>query len=98
MPDDFQFTDTIGYLKWCEKKFGLFEMQDDDEEALAYGKINTILGNDLTIDFITTKGHIIKKHEYIFEIDQIRVITFGSDYFEAIRLLYFDEYNITPIP
>jgi len=46
IPEDFQFLDTIGILKWSQDKFGLFEFQDDDDEALFYGRINRIIGND----------------------------------------------------
>ncbi|MCR5862464.1 hypothetical protein LRS05_10030 [Flavobacterium sp. J372] len=98
IPDEIEFTDTIGFLKWSEQKFGLFEFQDEDNEALSYGKINKIIGNKLIIDFIDSKGNVEEAFDYEFAIDQIRCITFSTDYFEAIRLLYLDKLASKPAP
>lgn len=98
LPDDFQFLDTVGLLKWSQNKFGLFEFQDEDGEALSYGRINRIIGNELVIDFIDSKGLVEENYDYNFEIDQISVITFGTDYFYSIQALWMDENNIIPTP
>lgn len=95
LPIDFKFSDTIGLLTWSQNKFGLFEFQDDDETALSYGRINSILDNTLIIDFIDSKGMVEEDYNYEFEIDQIRTISFQSDYFHSIQVLWIDEYNIT---
>lgn len=97
-PLGFQFTDTIGLLKWCQDEYGLFELQDDDETCLSIGRINSVFDNTLIIDFITSKGLVEVAHEYEIDLLEIRVVSFSSHYFNAIRLLWMDENNITSTP
>jgi hypothetical protein len=95
-PTDFEFLNTIDLLKWSQSRFGIFEFQDDDEEALFYGRINRILNNILIIDFIDKKGIVEEDYDYEFEIDQIRTISFQNNYFNSIRVLWMDEYKVKP--
>ncbi len=92
-PDNFQFSDTLGVLKWCEKEYGFFEFQEDDETELFYGKIREIKNNLLTIDMIKANGAIEPDYDYEYNIDEIRVITFQTDYFISIGLLMRDKQN-----
>ena len=87
IPDNFKFSSTLDLLKWSEKKYGLFEFQDDSETELFYGKLNKILGNEFIIDMILSDGTFENEYEFNFLIDKIRVITFETDYFKSIRLL-----------
>lgn len=87
IPDNFKFSSTLDLLKWSEKKYGLFEFQDDSETELFYGKLNKTLGNEFVIDMILSDGTFENKYEFNFLIDKIRVITFETDYFKSIRLL-----------
>lgn len=89
-PDNFQFSDTLSLLKWCENEFGLFEFQDDDETELFYGKIREVKANLLTIDMIKANGAIEPDYDYEYNMDEIRVITFLTDYFTSIGLLMKD--------
>lgn len=89
-PKDFVFSDTIGLLKWVEKNYDIIEFQDDIDDELFYGKINTIDGDDLMIDFIKADGLVEKKYDYQFNIPKIRVISFDTDYHWSIRLLWKD--------
>lgn len=78
-------------LAWCEARFGLFEFQDGEDDELFYGRINTIEGRSLIIDSIKTDGKTEFEFDCEFDMDEIRVITFESDYFNSIRLLWEDE-------
>lgn len=91
IPAGFKFGSTIEILKWLENEYGLFEFQDCSEDELFYGKMNEVKDNSLTIDMIKTKGKIDRNYDYKFMIDKIRIITFGTDYFDSIRLLMEDE-------
>ena len=90
-PDLFAFSDTIGLLKWVEDRYGIFEFQDDIEDELFYGKINSIVGDRLIIDMIKSDGSVEIKFDFEFEISKIRVITFETDYHSSVRLLWNDE-------
>lgn len=96
-PNNFEFADTLNLLKWCEAEFGLFEFQDEDDTELFYGKINSVDGNELVIDMIHSDATIEPEYEYDFALDEIRVITFLTDYFISIQLLmnYRQEKKIT---
>lgn len=77
-------------LSQLESKYGLFEFQDDDGDELFYGKLNEINGDEFTINMVGSKGEIIEDYDYEFSFDEIRSITFETDYFESIRLLMND--------
>ncbi len=93
MPLDFKFSDTIGLLKWIEKKYGVFEFQDEEETEVFYGKINRIEDGKLIIDMINSDGSVEAGYDYKYDIDNIRVLAFESDYHSSIRLLWIDKVN-----
>jgi hypothetical protein len=90
-PAGFQFKDVVETLKWSQQTYGLFEFQDQNQTELFYGTINHIKDNLLIIDMIKANGKEKKAFNYDFGLDEIRVITFETDYFESIRLLWNDE-------
>jgi len=94
MPEGFEFADTVGLLKWSEEKFGLFSFQMDDDNAVFFGQVNRVEKNLFVIDFVYSDGKIEVDYDFEFDLDEIRAIAFGNDYFESIRLLYFDENKI----
>lgn len=87
VPKDFKFGSTLDLLNWSEEKYGLFEFQDDDETELFYGKLNKILDNEFVIDMVLSNGKMENQYDFNFLINEIRVITFETDYFESIILL-----------
>ena len=90
-PADFDFADTFGLLQWSEEKYGLFAFQTEDEYAAFYGKVNRIEKNILVIDSVFADGKVEPNYDYEFDLDEVRAVTFGSDYFESMRLLWLDE-------
>ena len=90
-PNNFNFSDTIGLLKWVEETYGLYEFQDDDEEELYYGKTSRIIGNNLTIHMIKVDGSVEKDYDDSFKLNEIRAITFETDYHLSIGLLWKDK-------
>lgn len=95
LPEGFYFGTTIELLNWIEKTYGLFEFQDSEEGAVMMGKVKQILeDNYLLIDFIGAEGKIVEDYDYEFEIAEIRTLTFETDYFNAIRLLWKDNLDL----
>lgn len=92
-PKGFKFGKAHEMLEWVEKKYGLFEFQDYEEEQLFYGKTNLRKGNKLVIDFVKSDGQIEVAYDWGFSLKRIRSITFGSDYFNAIVLMMNDVKN-----
>lgn len=91
LPNEFKFSDTLAILKDLEKRYGIFEFQDDDQTELFYGKINKADSKNLIIDFIRSDGSVDDDFDEEFDLNEIRSISFESSYFEAIRLLWLDE-------
>ncbi len=82
----------LDVMEWVEKKFELFEFQDNEQNALFIGKKNRIEKDKyLVINAITTEGIVDYDFDVKFKIKKIRVISFESDYFQSIRLLW--KYN-----
>lgn len=77
-------------LTQLESKYGLFEFQDDNEVELFYGKLDTVDGDYFTINMVDSKGEIVENYDFDFSFEEIRSITFETDYFESIRLLMND--------
>ncbi|WP_147239393.1 hypothetical protein [Tenacibaculum sp. E3R01] len=88
---NFTFNDVLETLKWSEKKYGQFEFQDKKEDELFYGKINRTDNDLLIIDMIKSNGQVELNYDFEFKLGKIRSITFETDYFESIRVLFLDE-------
>lgn len=91
LPKNFEFLDTIGLLNWVESNYGIFEFQDEVETELFYGKINRIEEEILVIDMIKSDGSVEVNYDYEFDINEIRVMTFETDYHTSIQLLWKDK-------
>ncbi len=86
--NDFSFGTTIELLSWIEKKYGIFEFTDLEEESIFIGKIKKYDDESLLIDFIDSDGKIDVNYDSEFKLDEIRILSFDSDYFNAIKLLW----------
>lgn len=89
-PESLSLDSVLEILKWSEKKYGLFEFQDNEGD-LFYGKLNKVKVDMFYIDLINSNGNIEKEYDYNFLIYEVAAIAFESDYFESIRLLMNDE-------
>ncbi|SDM07972.1 hypothetical protein SAMN05421823_11099 [Catalinimonas alkaloidigena] len=90
-PEGFAFGTTIELLQWVEDRYGIFEFQEEDEEGLYYGKISYASADTLVIDMILADGTVDTDYDYEYDVDEIRAITFGSDYHLSLRLLWLDQ-------
>lgn len=88
-PDGFEFDTTEEILRWCEKKYGLFEFQEEEEGELFYGKIREIENDFLLIHMIMDDG-TVESDDQEYRLSEIRTISFETDYFKSIRLLWLD--------
>ncbi len=89
-PDTFKFNNVLQTLIWSEKKYGLFEFQDNETEVF-YGTLNMAEEDTFIINMIKSNGKIEEEFDYEFSINDISIITFESDYFDSMRLLLKDE-------
>ncbi len=90
-PKGFKFGSMKTMLEWSEKKYGLFEFQDFEEEVLFYGKIKKIDKELMRIHMIEPNGKLKKNFDYDFSLKDIQALVFESDYFNSIRLLMQDK-------
>ena len=87
-PKGFKFMEAIGFLEWAQDEYGCFEFQDEVEDELFYGIIKKSNKKSFYIDSIKSDGTIDVNFDAEFFLDELRVISFESDYFNSIRLLY----------
>lgn len=90
-PQGFKFGNTIEMLQWVEKAYEIFEFQEVSEDEVFYGKIHQIEDDEiLTIDYIDSEGQEEIAYACDFDLAEIRTITFDTDYFNAVKLLWKD--------
>lgn len=91
-PDSFEFDDVIKTLEWCEDTYGLFEFQDEETE-LFYGQLTEVNKDEdyFIIKTIKSDGGIEDEEEYEFSTNEVKVITFETDYFTSVALLMKDQ-------
>ncbi len=89
-PEGFRFQDMPGMLKWMEDQYGLFEFLDEDDAVVFYGCIHKVGNGMITLEMIDADGHseVDEDHQHVLE--QISMITFGSDYLYSLGLLRKD--------
>lgn len=90
IPSFFEWGTTAKMLQNLEKKYGLVEFQSKDEEELFYGKKLQFSVKKMNMDMVFTDGSVDSDYDEVVDIETIRVITFDSDYFNAIALLMQD--------
>jgi hypothetical protein len=90
-PESFSFKSTIELLEWSEEKYGLFEFQNKDESDVYYGILSDYKNDSVYIDTISMDGEVEETDYTKFKLNQIRSITFETDYFNSIRLLMNDK-------
>jgi len=84
----FKFGSLATMLRWIQKEYGLFAFQDKIEESMEVGTMEDIKGNTLGLNFIMTDGRFDDEFIYDYKVDQIRKISFGTHYLDALDLLH----------
>lgn len=87
-PEGFKFGGVLQMLKNIEERYGCFEFQVDIEDELFYGVLGKYDLKSFYIDAIKSDGSIDLEFDTDFHINEVRIISFESDYFQAISLLY----------
>lgn len=74
-------------LRSIEKHYHVFGVQDE-EDTIRIGTIQSIVANELRLNFINTFGEMSDETpEPVFKTD-IQTVTFGTDYLYSIYLLW----------
>lgn len=87
LPEGFQLTNTDDMLRFIEKQFHLLGVQDE-EETIQIGTIQSIVANELRMNYINSYGEMEDSTAPPIFIAAIQSITFHSDYLQAIHLLW----------
>ena len=88
LPPGFEFGSSLELLEWVESHYGLFEFQDEEEDSLFYGTLCEVNSPDFRINAIHEDGSYEAGYMPAFQLDAIRTISFDSDYFRSILLLW----------
>lgn len=87
VPKGFQLTNTDDMLRFIESHFQLFGVQDE-EESIQIGTIQSIVANELRMNYINSYGEVDDSTAPPIFVDAIQSITFKSDYLQAVYLLW----------
>ena len=88
IPKEFKFGSVLAMLKNIEEIYGCFEFQDELEDELFYGVLKEYSIESFYIDSIKSDGMIDLEFDVEFNISDVRTISFESDYFNSMNLLY----------
>jgi hypothetical protein len=89
-PAGFKLGPVLDMLRWIEGHFGLFELQDQEESELYYGRIHKESDGLVILEMIDADGHGEVDEDYDHVLEQIATIAFGSDYLYSLNLLWKD--------
>lgn len=89
VPVDYVFADTVGLLRWVEQRYGLVEFTDKEDCAF-FGWIGEADIIHFKFDMLNPNGTVtsISQKQKLVSIFEIRLISFNSDYFNSIKLLW----------
>lgn len=82
-PTGFEFGSVVKILGWIEDKFGLFGFQDNIENEMFYGQLVSVIDNLFKIEQVAGNGKT--DDDYEFDLNEIRSISFMTEYFESLR-------------
>lgn len=90
LPQALILEDLDDMLRSIEDHYHVFGVQDE-EDMIRIGTIQSIVANELRLNFINTFGEMSEETpEPIFKTD-IQTVTFGTDYLHSIYLLWKDQ-------
>ena len=88
IPEGFTWGDTEHLLRWIEKKYDLFQFQDQEEDDVMVGRIDGIDDGFLQLVFIDIDGNEDDDYDMEVPLSGILIIEFGTGYMDAVRLLW----------
>jgi len=83
----FKFGSLESMLKWIQKEYGIFAFQDKIEESMEVGTMEDITDKVLGLNFLMTDGRYDDDYIYDYKVNQIRKVSFGTHYLNALDLL-----------
>ena len=77
--------DLASIMKYVAEKYGIFQIAKKSSKSAYLGKLIEFTDEELTIDFLDTKGQF--GGELSFNPEKIRVIEFDTDYINSLKLI-----------
>jgi len=97
IPPEFGFRNTVDMLRWVEHQYGLVEFRDE-EESTFFGWINSADAVHFWSTMLWANGATQSAEDTEpFIISEIQVISFDSDYFNSIKLLWQHKQRRKPL-
>ncbi|WP_026713342.1 hypothetical protein [Flavobacterium daejeonense] len=78
-------------IHFLDKKYGVFQIAKKSATSAYLGKLIKLNDEELTIDFLDTKGQF--GGELSFNPEKIRVIEFDTDYINSLKLVSQENQN-----
>jgi len=89
VPAGFEFSGTLEMMHWVAQRYGLIEFAEE-EESTFFGWLRTADAVHFRVDLLTAKGtlDVSDGQEEPFLISGVQVISFDTDYFNSLKLLW----------
>jgi hypothetical protein len=81
--------DLNSILTFISNKYGIFQIAKKSAKSAYLGKLITLTDEELTIDFLDTRGQF--GGELNFNPEKIRVIEFDTDYINSLKLVVSED-------
>ncbi|MEN2400673.1 hypothetical protein GKZ90_0012850 [Flavobacterium sp. MC2016-06] len=81
--------DLASIVNFITDKYGIFQIAKKSSKSAYLGKLIELNDEELTIDFLDTKGQF--GGELSFNPEKIRVIEFDTDYINSLKLVIQEE-------
>lgn len=81
--------DLASIVNFITNKYGIFQIAKKSSKSAYLGKLIELNDEELTIDFLDTKGQF--GGELSFNPEKIRVIEFDTDYINSLKLVIPEE-------
>ncbi len=80
-------------LKAIEKKYEIFQFQDQLENSVEIGVLDEIENDALHLIYLKANGKFDKKYTYEYDVNDIRKINFDTNYLNSLKLLVKHSYK-----
>lgn len=81
--------DLATIINFLSEKYEIFQISKKSEKSAYLGKLIELTDEELTIDFLDTKGQF--GGELSFNPEKIRVIEFDTDYINSLKLVVSED-------
>ncbi|UOQ72340.1 hypothetical protein [Hymenobacter cellulosilyticus] len=87
LPESFAFGSVVELLRYAERHFKLFQIQDEEETCFC-GQLRDADETSFRINSLSPRAELDLNYDLRFPFDELVTIEFGNDYLDSLQLLW----------